>query len=468
MPATLMFSGAARNVTGSRYLLQADSTRFLVDCGMYQERHFLYRNWEAFPVDPGSIEAVLVTHAHLDHCGRLPRLVALGFRGRIIATPATADIAQIILQDAAKLQEEDAAYKKKRHQREGRQGPFPEEPLYTMEDVDKTLPLFETVDYDTPVSIGPGVEATFRDAGHVLGSSAIRLNITGGGVSRRVVFSGDLGRWNRPILEDPEPLVSPDYIVMESTYGDRTHGDPHTIPDELAEIINSTVKAGGHIVIPSFALQRAQELLYNLNLLLINGRIKPIDVYLDSPMAIRITEVFKRHHELFDADLQKLMNAHHSPFDFPGLKMTQTTEESKELNFLKKPAVIIAGSGMCTGGRIKHHLANNISRPESTILFVGYQADNTLGRLVVNGVKNVRIHGISHPVKARIAQIGGFSAHADRDDLLRWLSTLKQPPKKVFITHGEEKAALNFADYLKEKTGYDAAVPHYQETAVLE
>jgi metallo-beta-lactamase family protein len=468
MPATLMFSGAARNVTGSRYLLQANNTRFFVDCGMYQERHFLYRNWEAFPVDPTGVEAVLVTHAHLDHCGRLPRLVALGFRGRILATPATADIAQIILQDAAKLQEEDAAYKKKRHLREGRQGPYPDEPLYTMDDVEMTLPLFETVEYDTPVSIGPGIEVTFRDAGHVLGSSTIRVHIKEGDQARTTVFSGDLGRWNRPMLEDPEPLVAPDYIVMESTYGDRTHGDPHAIPDELAEIINSTVEAGGHIIIPSFALQRAQEILYCLNMLLIKGRIKPIDVYLDSPMAIRVTDVFKRYQNLFDEEMKDLLQEHHSPFDFPGLKMTQTTAESKELNFLKKSSIIIAGSGMVTGGRIKHHIANNISRPESTILFVGYQADNTLGRHIVNGAQTVRIHGISHPVRARIAQIGGFSAHADRDDLLRWLSSLRKPPRRVFITHGEEKSALEFEKYLKEKTGYATLVPHYQETVMLE
>jgi metallo-beta-lactamase family protein len=468
MEATLTFCGAARNVTGSRYLLQAGGIKFLVDCGMYQEHHFLYRNWEPFREPPAELKAVLVTHAHLDHCGMLPRLVASGFRGKIISTPATADIVQIILQDSAKLQEEDAAYKKKRHQKEGRQGPFPEEPLYTMEDVEKTLPLFETVDYDTPYKLSEGVSATFRDAGHVLGSSMIRLVFKEGGESRTLVFSGDLGRWHRPILEDPEPLVAPDYITMESTYGDRTHGDPHDIPGQLAEIINSTVKAGGHIIIPSFALQRAQEILFYLNGLLMEGKIKPIDVYLDSPMAIRITEVFKRHSELFDADMHKLLDAHHSPFDFPGLKMVQTTEESKELNFLKKSAVIIAGSGMVTGGRIKHHIANNISRPESTILFVGYQAENTLGRLITQGVKSVRVFGQPHDVRARIEQIGGFSAHADRDDLLHWLSTLKQKPKRVFITHGEEKSAEHFARFLEEKKGYDTLVPYYNQAVRLE
>jgi metallo-beta-lactamase family protein len=468
MDATLTFCGAARNVTGSRYLLQSGGARFLVDCGMYQEHHFLYRNWEPFLVDPSGLEAVLVTHAHLDHCGMLPRLVALGFRGRIIATPATADIAQIILQDSAKLQEEDAAYKKKRHQREGRQGPYPEEPLYTMADVEKTLPLFTTVEYETPERIIPGVEATFRDAGHVLGSSMIRLVFREGGESRTLVFSGDLGRWHRPILEDPSPLVSPDYIVMESTYGDRTHGDPHDIPGQLAEIINSTVAAGGHIIIPSFALQRSQEILYYLNGLLLEGKIKPIDVYLDSPMAIKITEVFKRHSDLFDADMHKLLDSHHSPFDFPHLKMVETTAESKELNFLRKPSVIIAGSGMVTGGRIKHHIANNISRPESTILFVGYQADHTLGRSITGGAKSVRVFGESHAVRARIATIGGFSAHADRDDLLHWLSGLKTKPRRVFITHGEESAAEHFARFLEEKKGYATLVPYYDQAVRLD
>ncbi|MCJ7606181.1 MAG: MBL fold metallo-hydrolase [Dehalococcoidales bacterium] len=468
MDAYLTFCGAARNVTGSRYLLEANGTRFLVDCGFAQERDFQHRNWEKFRVPPAELSAVLITHGHLDHCGLLPRLVAEGFRGRIICTPATADIVKIILLDSAKIQEEDAAYKKKRHLREGRQGPYPEIPLYTVADAEATLPLFETVEYNTPVTVADGIEASFHDAGHVLGSSMIKIVITQGEESRSIVFSGDIGRWNRPMLEDPSTFRTPDYVVVESTYGDRVHDDTREIGEELAEIVNSTVKAGGHIIVPSFALQRAQEILYYLNTLRIDGRIPDIDVYLDSPMAIRITNVFKRYEDLFDRDMQRLLDTHRSPFSFPGLKMVQTTEESKRLNFLKNSAMIIAGSGMVTGGRIKHHINNNISRPESTILFVGYQAAGTLGRHIVDGAKSIRIFGQPRPVRARIARIGGFSAHADRDDLLKWLSRLAEKPERVFITHGEEKAAGKFGAYLTEKAGYNTLVPYYGDTVRLE
>jgi metallo-beta-lactamase family protein len=468
MNTSLTFCGAARSVTGSRYLVETENARFLVDCGMHQERDFRHRNWEQFRVPPESLTAVLVTHAHLDHCGMLPRLVAEGFKGRIICTPATADIAKIILQDSAKLQEEDAAYKKKRHLREGRRGPHPEIPLYTSEDVENTLPLFATVDYDTPFTVAKGITATFHDAGHVLGSSMIRVLIKEGSEERIVIFSGDVGRWDRPMLEDPHTFRKPDYVVTESTYGDRNHEDGREIGEELADIVTSTVKAGGHIVIPSFALQRAQEILYHLNALLIEGRIDPIDVYLDSPMAIRITEVFKLHEYLFDKEMRDFLNTGRSPFDFPGLKMVQTTDESKRLNHLKRSSMIIAGSGMVTGGRIKHHISNNIGRPESTILFVGYQAIGTLGRHILDGAGKVRIFGRPHEVRARITQIGGFSAHADRDDLVRWLSTITPNPRRIFITHGEENAAEKFGEYLTREKGLSVLIPYYGDTVRLD
>ncbi len=469
METRLTFCGAARNVTGSRYLVESNgSHKFLVDCGLFQERDFQHRNWEPFRVAPRELEAVLITHAHLDHCGLLPKLVSEGFKGRVICTPATADIAKIIMLDSAKIQEEDAAYKKKRHQREGRKGPYPEIPLYTTEDAEAAAELFDPVPYNTRVDVVDGVTATFHDAGHVLGSSMIRLVIGKGNTERIIVFSGDIGRWNRPMLEDPSLFPRPHYVVVESTYGDRAHPDSHDVTDELAEIVNSTVQAGGHIIVPSFALQRAQEILYYLNMLLMDGRIPEIDVYLDSPMAINITRVFKEYEDLFDKDMRALLDKGLSPFTFPGLKMTQTVEESKALNFLKKPSMIIAGSGMVTGGRIKHHISNNISRPESTIMFIGYQAFGTLGRIIVDGAKSVRIFNRQHLVRARIAQIGGFSAHADRDDLLRWLEGIKVSPKRIFITHGEEKAARNFSEFLKEKTGFETYVPAYGETVNLE
>jgi metallo-beta-lactamase family protein len=461
MNIDLTFMGAARGVTGSRYLLEFGDIKLLVDCGLYQEREFQDRNWEPFRYPPGEIQAVLLTHAHLDHCGLLPKLVREGFRGRIICTPATADITRIILLDAAKIQEEDAAYKKKRHLREGRKGPYPEVPLYTVADAEATLPLFDTVEYDETVTVGDGIEATFHDAGHVLGSSMIKLRFSGEGEKRSIVFSGDIGRWDRPMLQDPSVFRRTDYIVMESTYGDREHEDNDEIGDELAGIVNETFRAGGKIIVPSFALQRAQEIMYYLNILRIEKRIPDLQIFLDSPMAIKITEVFKGYHELFDKEMKELLTNRQSPFDFTGLKMVETVAESKSLNDISDTVMIIAGSGMCTGGRIKHHLVNNISQPENTILFIGYQAEGTLGRHIVDGAKSVRIFGQPRPIRARIAQINGFSAHADRDDLLRWISKLSVKPRHVFITHGEKNAAENFQEFLQQKTGFEASVPEY-------
>jgi metallo-beta-lactamase family protein len=468
MDIDLTFWGAARGVTGSRYLVEANNMKLLVDCGLYQEREFLNRNWGPFHVRPEELAVVLLTHAHLDHSGLLPKLVNEGFRGRVICTPATADIAKIMLLDSAHLQEEDAQYKKKRHIREGRKGPHPEIPLYTVADAKATFPLFNTVEYNRPVTIGSGIEATFYDAGHVLGSSMIKLLISQGGEKRSIVFSGDIGRWNRPILRDPSVFSRTDYIVMESTYGDREHEGTEEIGDELAEIVKSAFASGGNIIVPSFALQRTQEILYYLNILLRENRIPHLTVYLDSPMAIKITEVYKQHAELMDKEMKDLLRQHQSPFDFPGLKMVETVEESKALNEIKGTIMIIAGAGMCTGGRIKHHLANNISRPECTVMFVGYQAEGTLGRLILDGAKSVRIHGQPHPVRARIVQIQGFSAHADRDELLRWLSNLSANPRHIFITHGEKRAAEQFSNFLKEKTGYETSVPTYGMKVRLE
>ena len=468
MNITLSFLGATRNVTGSRYLIEANNMKLLVDCGLYQERDFQHRNWEPFQVPPEELDAVLLTHAHLDHCGLLPKLVKEGFRGKIYCTPATADITQIILLDSAKLQEEDAAYKKKRHMREGRKGPYPEIPLYTIEDAEMTLPLFSPIRYTEPVTLGEDIMATFHDAGHVLGSSMIKLVIKQGNEKRSIIFSGDLGRWDRPILEDPSVFSKTDYVVVESTYGDRDHPETKEIGDDLARIINSAYQAGGKIIVPSFALQRAQEILYYLNILLMEDRIPEIKVYLDSPMAIRVTEVFKRYSDLFDVEMRDLLRQHKSPFDFPGLTMVQTADESKGLNTEKGTSMIIAGSGMCTGGRIKHHLANHISQPENTILFIGYQAAGTLGRYILNGAKSVRIHGQRHTVRARIEQIQGFSAHADRNEIIKWLSKLTLHPRRVFITHGERDAAGAFQKFLKEKTGFESTIPTYGKKVNLE
>jgi metallo-beta-lactamase family protein len=468
MNIRLTFMGAARGVTGSRYLIEVNDTMILVDCGLYQEREFQYRNWERFRCNPKKLQAVLLTHAHLDHSGLLPKLVREGFHGKIYCTPATVDLTKIILVDAGHLQEEDAAYKKKRHQREGRQGPYPEAPLYTVADAEKTFPLFSPVDYNHTLDIGHGIEATFFDAGHVLGSAMIKLRISQNGEERTIVFSGDIGRKDRPILHDPSVFQKLDYLVMESTYGDRVHEGTEEIGDKLAEIVNSAFAAKGNIIVPSFALQRAQEILYYLNTLHMNNRIPALNVYLDSPMAIKITEVFKHYANLFDQDMRELMREHHSPFDLPGLKTVETVEESKALNSIKGTVMIIAGAGMCNGGRIKHHLANNISRPECTIMFVGYQAVGTLGRQILEGAKNVRIHGQQYPVRAQIKQIQGFSAHADRDELLKWLSSLAVNPRRIFITHGEVESAEQFSNLLRREKGYNTLVPEYGAVVNLE
>jgi metallo-beta-lactamase family protein len=447
--------------------LEANGIRLLVDCGLYQERELKARNWDPFPIPLHTIDAVLLSHAHLDHSGLLPKLVREGLAGKIFCTHATYDIAQIILLDAAHLQEQDAEFKRKRHEREGRKGPYPEIPLYTAKDAIVSFPQFSPVGYEETIKLGEGVEATFHDAGHVLGSSMVKVKVSQNGEQRILVFSGDVGRWNKPMLHDPTIFEEADYILVESTYGDRLHEDQKGIETTLAEIINSTRKRGGNIVIPSFAFERAQEILYYLNELLIKDRMPHLLVFLDSPMATSITEVFEHYPDLLDEDMLELMRQKKSPFDFPGLKITRTTDESKVINHISGTVIIIAGSGMCTGGRIKHHLVNNISRRESTILFPGYQATGTLGRQIIDGAKEVRILGQKYPVKARIAQINGFSAHADRDELFRWLSGLKRPPLHIFVTHGEPDVAQYFADFMKERTGWQISVPKYQDEVIL-
>ena len=467
MQIKLTFLGAAQSVTGSCYLIEAGNTRFLVDCGIYQERELLERNWAPFSLPPESLDCVLLTHAHLDHSGLLPKLVREGFRGPIYGTAATNEIAEIILMDAAHLQEEDAEFKRKRHEKEERKGTHPEEPLYTVDDAKASFPHFSPVRYEIPINIGEGIEATFYDAGHVLGSSMIKVKIKQNGEERMILFSGDIGRWNKPIIHDPTLFEAADYVLVESTYGDRTSEPLDEAADKLANTINATVKSGGNIVIPSFALERSQEILYYLNEFLIEDRIPHLIVFVDSPMALSINQVFEHHPDLFDEEMTKLMKQG-SPFSFPGLSLARTASESKAINQIKGTAIIIAGSGMCTGGRIKHHLVTNISRPESTILFVGYQAVGTLGREIVNGAKRVRIFGQYYPVKARVVQINGFSAHADRDELIKWLSSLRQPPKCLFVTHGESRVSQHFAGLVKDKTGWKIIVPEYKSQSVLD
>jgi len=468
MKMKMSFLGAAQNVTGSRHMLEANGARVLVDCGLYQERHFRERNWEPFPIPPKSIGAVLLTHAHLDHCGLLPKLVKEGFDGPIYCTSATAEIAQIILLDSAKIQEEDAEYKRKRHTKAGRTGPHPYVPLYTTADAQAVIPLFSPIPYRKSVDLGDGVEATFYDAGHVLGSSIIRAKVRQGGEERIIIFSGDIGRPDRPIVCDPTVFEQADYVLIESTYGDRVHEDSVDIEKQICDVMNSAIKAGGNIIVPSFALERSQEVLYYINELLLRGAVPKLRIFLDSPMASRITKVFQNHTELFDPEMKKYVRMHKSPFDLPGLELAGTSNESKAINDIHGSIMVIAGSGMCTGGRIKHHLVNNISHPQNTIMFVGYQAVGTLGRSIVDGAEQARILGEKRRIKARIIRVNGFSAHADSRELLKWLQELEFPPRRVFVVHGETESARTFGKYVQEQTGWQVTVPAYQDEAILD
>jgi metallo-beta-lactamase family protein len=457
----IRFVGGAGSVTGSSTLVEtgsgADTRRVLVDCGLFQERRMQEHNWAAFPYDPRKLDAVVLTHAHLDHCGLLPRLVKAGYRGPIYCTAATAEISRIVLADSGRLQEEDAENKRRRHANEGRKPARPVVALYTEQDAEAVSPLFQTVPLAQPVPIADGVEATFVESGHLFGATSIRLEAGTNGQRRTIAFSGDVGRWDRPIIADPTLIESADYVVMESTYGDRDHDDGD-IGEALAQAVDDTWKRGGNLVVPSFALERAQELLYYFNILLLANRIPHLFVFLDSPMAIKVLDVFDRHSDLFDRDMKDLVAQGRSPFQFSGLKLVSSSQESKALNHIRGTVALIAGAGMCTGGRIKHHLAHNIERPESTILFVGYQAEGTLGREIVEGAKEVRIHGARQPVRAAVRRISGFSGHADRRELMRWLKGFAKPPRGLFLNHGEPKALQALQGYVAEKLSLKARI----------
>ncbi len=493
----LQFLGAARQVTGSQYYVEADGARLLIDCGMHQERAYLARNWDPSPLRLRDLDALLLTHAHVDHCGLAPKLVREGFRGPIITTSASADLVELVLRDAAQIQEEDAAFKAKRHRKEGRKGKYPVKPLYTMKDVDRTLPLLQSVPYDRPVRINDHVHAVFHDAGHILGSAMIELRVKSkkgsGPISRngprptfgrcpasqkldltpfstptrRLVFTGDLGQFGKPIVRNPTVFTEADYVVMESTYGDRDHEDHGSVESQLEKVIVETVATGGKVIIPIFAIERAQELIYYLHRLLEARHIPEVPVFLDSPMAADVTEVFRRHRECFDVEAEELVAAGQSLLKFPSLRVVRGVEESKSINELKGPAVIMSTSGMCTAGRIKHHLAQHIGDPACTVLFVGYQSQGTLGRQILDGNPEVRIHGISRLVRARVAQIQGISGHADRLGLLEWLGHFERPPRHLFITHGEQQASLALAEQVRRQMGWNTSVPEYRETVKL-
>jgi len=460
----IQFLGAARQVTGSQYYIATNGVRLLVDCGMFQEREFLERNWAPSPLPLNQIDAVLLTHAHVDHCGLLPKLVREGLRAPVYATSASADLVELVLRDAAEIQKEDAAFKRKRHRKEGRRGKYPVKPLYTLKDVDRALPLLRKVKYGEEVLLDDGVTAVFHDAGHILGSAMIQVRYSDTSPPRSVLFSGDIGQRDKPFVRDPTTFADTDYLVMESTYGSRTHGDQLDVETHLAEVVLETYARGGKVIIPVFAIERAQELVYYLGRLVRVGRIPPLPVFLDSPMAADVIDIFRRHENLFDAETEAMINAGHSPLRFAGLRTARTTAESKAINALSGPAIIMATSGMCVAGRIKHHLARHISDPSNTVLFVSYQARGTLGRQILDGLPEVRIHGQQRLVRARVVQIHGFSGHADRPALLDWLTAFQRPPLRVFLTHGEEQEAQALGEAIRQQFGWEVSVPNYQET----
>lgn len=443
----ISFHGADREVTGSCHLVQAGGTRILIDCGMYQGgRELEEENRQDFGFDPGSIDYLLLTHAHLDHCGRIPLLVKRGFRGEIIATSATRELARLVMLDAARLQEEEAE-RRARHAR--RAGASAGQALYGTLDALNTLDRFgRAAVYGEPIALTPTLRASFHDAGHILGSASIRIE-DASGRARSVIFSGDLGSSGRAILRDPETPPPADVVVMETTYGDRSHKPLGPSIEELYQAIADTFARGGNVVIPTFALERAQEILYYLRQGVEAGRLpRSMSVFLDSPMAISATEVFRRHAQCFAPASQALFDDGRDPFTLPGLRFTRDVAESMALNRIVGGAVIMAGSGMCTGGRVRHHLRHNLGRRDSSVIFVGYAARGTLAREIIDGAGQVTLFGEKVPVRARLHTINGFSAHADRDELLAWQRALR--PARTILVHGDEQAMQSFAAALED------------------
>jgi metallo-beta-lactamase family protein len=461
MPVSVSFLGAARNVTGSRHLLDVFGQRVLVDAGLYQERQNASHNWEPFDVEPSELEAILLTHAHIDHAGWLPRLVRSGYRGLVHCSKATAEVAPLVLFDAAKLQAEDVAWKRKRHQREGRTSMFPIEPLYEEEDVEATKHALRGHDFGERVLVSPGVTATFYPSGHILGASMVLVEHAASG--KRVLFSGDLGRKERPLMPNPWDPPEADLVVVESTYGDRVHDDSEDVTTQLEHVVRRTAKRRGKLLIPCFAVERAQELLFHLQRLRRGGRMVSIPIFLDSPMAVSLLNVFRHHPEALDSASRERLAMGDSPFTLPELRLCSSRDDSKRINDLPGPAIIIAGSGMCNGGRIKHHLSCHLSNPENTLLFVGYQASGTLGRQLLDGEKSVRLFGQPWEVRLEVCQIHGFSGHADRNELIDWLGRMPGGPRRVAVVHGGSNVTERFAEEIRNRLGCPVVVPSFRD-----
>jgi metallo-beta-lactamase family protein len=459
------FVGGARTVTGSSYIIKDDDFTIMVDCGMFQgKQELIQRNQLHLIYDPPKIDCMLLTHAHIDHSGLIPKLVKEGFFGNIYATKATADLCSIMLPDSAHIQEMDTKWTNKRNKKLGRP---PVEPLYTPEDAEKSLSHFVPVNYGEIVQIHPRVEVRFRDAGHILGSAFIEMWIEEKGKKTKVVFSGDVGTMDQSIIKDPEHLEGADIILIESTYGDRLHKNREDTYEEFKNILLSSINKKGNIIIPAFAIERTQEIIFTLHRLFESGELPRIPVFIDSPLAISATEIFRENRQCFDEEMLEIIMSGDNPLDFPNLKFTRKSEESKLLQEITG-AIIISASGMCTAGRIQYHLQNNLYKSESSIIFVGYQAEGTLGRRLIDGAKQVKIYGEDIAVNAQIHTLGGFSAHADKDALLKWLETNKNPKAKVFVVHGEEESSTFFAKLISSELGLTAYVPHWGEIVDLE
>jgi len=455
----LSFHGAVRNVTGSRHLLNINGFHLLLDCGMFQGRRAeTYERNLNFDFDPRSLDDVIISHAHIDHLGNLPNLVKQGFNGDVYCTSATVDLANIMLTDSANIQEGDIEFvnkiRKKQHLP-------PSEPLYRVNDVPATLRLLRGSSYEHPFKIIPDIQAIFHDAGHILGSAITVININDNGRQVSVCFTGDLGRYHMPIIRDPVSVTDSDILIIESTYGNRLHSDITKVEEKLSMVINATVSRGGKLIVPSFALERTQELIYCLHQLKLANKIPDLPIFIDSPLAIDATDIFRAHPECYDNETALLLRSTNDPFGFHGLHYTRSTEESKKLTNLKMPAMIIAGSGMAESGRILHHLRNNISDPRNTILIVGWQAENTLGRKIADRWSEVKIFGEPYKLRAQVEVFDEFSAHADRNDLIKWASEGKARWQKVFIVHGEEQSSLSLAEAFTSSGLRGVIVPEY-------
>lgn len=460
------FHGAAHTVTGSQHLLEINGHRLLLDCGLYQGRRAeTYARNLNFVYDPRSVDAVILSHAHIDHCGNLPNLVKNGYDGPIYAVPATVDLTAIMMADSGHIQESDAAFVNKKRLRRGEE---PIEPLYTEADARNAADMLRGVNYTKAFEPVPGVIARFIEAGHILGSAAISLEIEEKGRKIRFWFSGDIGRYNLPLLRDPVLPDDVDYLLMECTYGDKPHNDPSEAFEEFQEIVSRTIRRGGKVIIPAFAVGRTQELVYHLNIMMFARDVPPVPVFVDSPLAVNASNVFTRHPEVFDDETRWFVKqARHPALDFKMLTYVQSVEESKALNERKDPMIIISASGMAETGRILHHLKNNIENPLNTVCIVSWQAPHTLGRRLADREKEVRIFGEPYTVKAEIATIGGLSGHAGQDLLTKYAVNTAGTVKKVFLVHGEETPAMALTQKLRERNMHDVYYPELHSSAEI-